>query len=215
MTYAMQTAASVSLSVASSAALRTLAIVGSHLSPATGALLLAIGLAGCGGGGGGSSDSGSGSKSSSSAGADCSYKDQVSADERSRANACGIQVSGAYGAADARLQQIIQACQAGQKAAADADYANAYTKLVQYARDNSSALSCGSGSNSAVIATPSAKTYYNFCGKTSGSSRSGSCWGPVSRDDGGCGNVSGYTYIGQYGSQSACISARDSWLAGR
>jgi hypothetical protein len=70
----------------------------------------------------------------------------VSASERTQSNACGIQVSGAYGAADARLQQIIQACQLGQKAAADTDYAGPYTKLVQFARDNSKALSCGTSS---------------------------------------------------------------------
>ena len=109
-------------------------------------------LAGCGGSGseGSSSTSSSGGSSSSSAG-NCSYTDLVTASERSQANSCGIQVSAGYGAADARLQQIIQACQSGQKSAADTDYSGPYTKLVQSARATSSALSCGSG-NSGVKA---------------------------------------------------------------
>ena len=80
-------------------------------------------LAGCGGSGseGSSSTSSSGGSSSSSA-ANCKYDDKVTPGERELANSCGIQVSAGYGAADARLQQIIQACQSGQKSAADTDY---------------------------------------------------------------------------------------------
>lgn len=178
---------------------------------------LLLALAACGGGDSSGSTGGSGGGSSpggsSSGGANCNYPDLVTGSERAQANACGIQVSGAYGAADARLQQIIQACQAGQKAAADADYAGPYTKLVQYARDNSKALSCG-GSNGPVLPNPSTQSYYNFCAKTSGSTKTGSCWGPVFKDDGGCGDNS-FTYMNQYGSSGACITARDNWLKAR
>jgi len=178
-----------------------------------------LALAACGGGDSssstGSSGGGSSPGGSSSSGANCNYPDKVTASERAQANACGIQVSGAYGAADARLQQIIQACQLGQKAAADADYAGPYTKLVQYARDVSKELSCGSGGGSGpVLPNPSTQTYYNFCAKTSGNTKYGSCWGPVFKDDGGCSDNS-YTYMNQYSSSSACITARDSWLKAR
>lgn len=180
--------------------------------------LLAVGvllvLSACGGGSSsGSSSSGASSGGSSSSGASCNYADKVTASERSQANACGIQVSGAYGAADARLQQIIQACQLGQKAAADADYAGPYTRLVEFARDNASALSCGS-SNGPVLPNPSTQSYYNFCAKTSGQTKTGSCYGPLFQDDGDCGDSS-FTYVRQYASSSACIAGRDSWLNSR
>ena len=172
-------------------------------------------LAGCGGSGseGSSSTSSSGGSSSSSAG-NCSYTDLVTASERSQANSCGIQVSAGYGAADARLQQIIQACQSGQKSAADTDYSGPYTKLVQSARATSSALSCGSGNSGVNLpnpSNPSSQTFYNQCGKTSGSQKTGSCYGPVFQNEGGCGDSS-FTYINQYSSSSACITARNNWL---
>lgn len=172
-------------------------------------------LAGCGGSGseGSSSTSSSGGSSSSSAG-NCSYTDLVTASERSQANSCGIQVSAGYGAADARLQQIIQACQSGQKSAADTDYSGPYTKLVQSARATSSALSCGSGNSGVNLpnpSNPSSQTFYNQCGKTSGSQKTGSCYGPVFQNEGGCGDSS-FTYINQYSSSSACTTARNNWL---
>ena len=172
-------------------------------------------LAGCGGSGseGSSSTSSSGSGSSSSA-ANCNYDDKVTADERKLANSCGIQVSAGYGAADARLQQIIQACQSGQKSAADTDYSGPYTKLVQSARATSAALSCGSGNSGGNLpnpSNPSSQTFYNQCGKTSGSQKTGSCYGPVFQNEGGCGDSS-FTYINQYASSSACTTARNNWL---
>lgn len=172
-------------------------------------------MAGCGGSGSEGSNSTSSSGGSSSSGsASCNYTDLVTASERSQANACGIQVSGGYGAADARLQQIIQACQSGQKAAADTDYAGPYTKLVQSARATSSALSCGSGNSGVNLpnpSNPSSQTFYNLCGKTSGSLKTGSCYGPVFQNEGGCGDNS-FTYIGQYASSSACVTARTNFL---
>lgn len=183
------------------------AVLSKWRSPSLSAIVLVLALSGCGGGGSTSSGYSGGS---SSGGSSCTYKDMVSASERTQSNACGIQVSGAYGAADARLQQIIQACQLGQKAAADTDYAGPYTKLVQFARDNSKALSCGTSSGP-VLPNPSSQTYYNFCSKTSGNTRYGSCYGPVFRDDGGCGDGT-YTYVRQYSSFSTCIAARDSYL---
>jgi hypothetical protein len=179
------------------------------------AVCIPLFLTACGGGDskGSSTTASSGSGSSSSA-ANCNYTDMIGPDERQRANACGIQVSGGYGAADARLQQIIQACQSGQKAAADADYAGPYTKLVQSARATSSALSCGSGNTGGNLpnpSNPSSQTFYNFCGKTSGNLKTGSCWGPVFQNEGGCSDRS-FTYFGQYASSSACIVARDKWL---
>ena len=172
-------------------------------------------LAGCGGSGSeGSSSTSSSGGSSSSSSANCSYTDLVTASERSQANSCGIQVSAGYGAADARLQQIIQACQSGQKSAADTDYSGPYTKLVQSARATSSALSCGSGNSGVNLpnpSNPSSQTFYNQCGKTSGSQKTGSCYGPVFQNEGGCGDSS-FTYINQYSSSSACTTARNNWL---
>ena len=172
-------------------------------------------LAGCGGSGSeGSSSTSSSGGSSSSSSANCSYTDLVTASERSQANSCGIQVSAGYGAADARLQQIIQACQSGQKSAADTDYSGPYTKLVQSARATSSALSCGSGNSGVNLpnpSNPSSQTFYNQCGKTSGSQKTGSCYGPVFQNEGGCGDSS-FTYINQFSSSSACTTARNNWL---
>lgn len=178
------------------------------------AVCVLLALSACGGGTtSGSSSSGSASGGSSSGGGSCNYADKVTASERSQANACGIQVSAAYGAADARLQQIIQACQLGQKAAADADYAGPYTQLVQYARDTAKTLQCGSSSGPSLPNT-STQSYYNFCAKTAGNTRYGSCYGPVFRDEGGCGDSS-YTYMRQYASSNACITARNNWLNSR
>ena len=184
----------------------------------TGAVLLALSLSGCGGGdsssstGSGSTNSGSGGSTSSSS---CNnYKDLVDSNERSRANSCGIQVSGNYGNADSHLQQVIAACQQGAKAEAEKHYNEVYKKAVQYARDVSKELGCGS-SNSPSIITPSAQTYYNMCGKITSSRRiAASCYGPVRQAQGGCGDgdYDSYTYISQYSSLSTCISARDSWL---
>jgi hypothetical protein len=176
-------------------------------------------LAACGGGDSSSSvGSGGGSSTGSGGGANggCNYPDKITAAERQQSNACGIQVSGAYGAADARLQQIIQACQLGQKAAADADYAGPYAKLVQFARDNAKALNCG-GDNGPTLPNPSTQTYYNFCAKTTSSMKYGSCFGPVYKDAGGCGSgeYASYTYMSQFSSASACITARDKWLNAR
>ena len=172
-------------------------------------------VVGCGGSGseGSSSTSSSGGGSSSSA-ANCKYDDMVTASERKLANSCGIQVSAGYGAADARLQQIIQACQSGQKAAADTDYSGPHTKLVKSARATSAALSCGSGNSGGNLpnpSNPSSQTFYNQCGKTSGSQKTGSCYGPVFQNEGGCGDGA-FTYINQHASSSACTTARDNWL---
>ncbi len=186
------------------------------ISPSFIASVLVSGLmAGCGGGEseGSSNTSSSGGGSSSSA-ASCNYTDMIKSKERAEANACGIQVSGGYGAADARLQQIIQACQSGQKAAADTDYKGPYTKLVENARATSSALSCGSGNTGTNLpnpSNPSSQTFYNFCGKTTGSVKTGSCYGPVFQNEGGCGDGS-FIYVNQHATSSACIAARTNWL---
>lgn len=183
-------------------------------SPTLSTIFLVLALSGCGGGesSSGASSGGSSSGGSSSAGgSSCNYTDLVTTKERTESNACGIQVSGAYGAADARLQQIIQACQLGQKAAANADYDGPYTKLVQFARDNSKALSCGSSNNGPVLPNPSTQTYFNFCTKTSGNTKTGSCWGPVFKDDGGCSDGT-FTYVSQSSNSSACLAARDNFL---
>lgn len=171
-------------------------------------------MVGCGGGSSEGSSNTSSSGSGSSGAANCVYQDMISASERDKASTCGIQVSGGYGAADARLQQIIQACQSGQKAAADADYAGPYTKLVQSARATSTALSCGSGNSGGNLpnpSNPSSQTFYNLCGKTNGNLKTGSCYGPVFQNEGGCGDGS-FTYINQYASSNACITARGNWL---
>ena len=180
----------------------------------TASLILTLGLSGCGGedsgsssGSSGSSGSGGGTSSSSA----CNYEDLIKPDERSKANSCGIQVSGNYGMADSHLQQVIAACKLGEKAKADAHYNDVYKKAVQYAKDVSKTLSCGSGSNTALPNT-STQTYFNMCGKVSATQRFGSCYGPVLQGEGGCGNVDGYTYMSQHSSSSACVTARDSWL---
>ena len=180
----------------------------------TASLILTLGLSGCGGedsgsssGSSGSSGSGGGTSSSSA----CNYDDMISSGERTKANSCGIQVSGSYGVADSHLQQVIAACKLGEKAKADAHYNDVYKKAVQYAKDVSKTLSCGSGSNTALPNT-STKTYFNMCGKVSATQRFGSCYGPVLQGEGGCGNVDGYTYMSQHSSSSACVTARDSWL---
>lgn len=178
------------------------------------------GGSGSGSGAGGESSGGSGSgtgggTSGGSSGGGCSYKDEVGASERGQANACGIQVSGAYGAADAKLQEIIRACQSGQKAAADAGYTAQYLRLVQFARDNSTALSCG-GANTPVLPAPvgpnpSTQTYYNFCGKTTTTQYIAGCYGPVRRGVGGCGDNS-FTYFSQLDSSKACEAEKTKWL---
>ena len=136
----------------------------------------------------------------------------ISASERAQSNACGIQVSGAYGTADSHLNQVISACKLGEKVKADDHDNTVYKKAVQYARDNSKALSCGTGGGTSVVTPPSTPTYYNMCGKVSGNTRTGRCYGPVRKDEGGCGSDDGFTYISQYSSSNACIGARDSWL---
>ena len=189
-----------------------------RLRLSTSAAALAL-LAACGGGDSSSSIGSAGGGATGSGGSTnggCNYPDKITASERQQANSCGIQVSGAYGTADARLQQIIQACQLGQKAAADADYAGPYTKLVNFARDNAKALNCG-GNNGPALPDTSSQTYYNFCGKTSSTTKYGVCYGPVKKEQGGCGSgeYASYTYISQHTSSSACITARDKWLNSR
>lgn len=180
---------------------------------AASALLVGL-LVGCGGNGEGTSNTSSSGNASSPSTANCNYPDLITSDQRSKANSCGTQVSGAYGAADARLQALIQACQLGSKLAADADYAGPYTKLVKFAGDNASTLSCGSGNTGPNLpnpSNPSSQTFYNQCGKTSGNQKIGSCYGPVFENQGGCGDGS-FTYFTQHASSSACITARDQWL---
>jgi hypothetical protein len=192
----------------------------SRIANATCLVTLAT-IAGCGGGSssttsssGSGTSSGSSSSSSSSSGGSCSYADKITASERSTANSCGIQVSGAYAQADNGLASVIAACQQGQKATADAYYASTYTQMVAYARSNSSALSCG-GSNGPTLPNTSAATYYNFCveQKTSGGriSYTGVCSGPYKQNEGGC--PSGYSNnVGQYSSMSSCTTAGQNWL---
>lgn len=180
-------------------------------------LLLALSLSGCGGGdsssstGTSSGSSGSGSSGSGSS-SSCNYTDLISSSERAQANACGIQVSGSYGMADSHLQQVIAACQKGAKTEADKHYNDVYKKAVQYARDSSKALNCGGSNTTPNIVTPSSQTYYNMCGKTSSTLLTGACYGPVRQGEGGCGGAEGFTYISQHSSQSACTTARESWL---
>ncbi|MBF5002786.1 hypothetical protein [Diaphorobacter caeni] len=175
-------------------------------------LFLALGLPGCGGGSDSSSTTTSGGSSSGGGSSSaCNYTDLVTSSERAQANSCGIQVSGAYGNADAHLGQVIAACKQGKKAEADAHYENVYKKAVQYARDNAKTLNCG-GNNGPTLPNPSTQSYYNMCGKVSNSQRVGLCYGPLFKDQGGCGSSQGFTYISQHSSESACVSARTSWL---
>jgi hypothetical protein len=174
--------------------------------------LLAAGslLAACGGGD--DSPSSSGGSSSSASGASCNYADKVTSSERQQANQCGIQVSGNYAQADSGLASVISACQAGEKATADAYYAGTYTQMVSYARSVAKQLSCGSNT-SPTLPNTSTQTYYNLCWKwgSGNSTYTAACYGPVQQGVGGCGD-SAYNHLGQYGSQSACITARDTWL---
>jgi hypothetical protein len=174
-------------------------------------------LSGCGGGST-SSDSGSGSGglggSSSSGGGSCNYTDLVSASERTQANACGIQVSANYAAAQSSLESAIALCQRGNKTDADTTYEQ-YKKIVKVAQGTSEALSCG-GSNGPVLPeAPSAQTYYNMCIKTTGIGGtlkySGSCFGPVKKGESDCGN-DGTSYVSQHASQSACTTAGTAYL---
>jgi hypothetical protein len=181
--------------------------------------LSAVGiLAGCGGGSDSSSSlaSSGSSGSSSSAGGNCNYADKVTASERAQANACGIQVSGNYGQADSGLASVIAACQAGEKAKADAYYAGTYQQMVDYARTVSKTLSCGTNT-SPTLPNNSTQTYYNFCAQnksvTSTPLWGGSCWGPVKQGEGGCPTDGGkYTYVSQYASSSACGTAAQAWV---
>ena len=185
------------------------------------AVLLAFGLTGCGGGSSGSSSStsgGSGSSSgsgssgsgSSSSGA-CNYPDLITASERAQANSCGIQVSGAFGNADSYLNQAIEACQKGHKTEADDYYNNTYKKAVEYARSVARTLNCG-GDNGPTLPNPSTQTYYNMCGKTTSTTRSTYCYGPMFKDQGGCGSgQDGFVYMAQYSSLNACTAAATTW----
>jgi hypothetical protein len=175
-----------------------------------------LGLTACGGASSSGSSSGSSgssaSSSSSASGSGCNYADKITASERSQASACGIQVSGNYAQADSGLASVISACQAGQKATADAYYAGTYQQMVTYARSVSATLSCGTNT-APTLPNTSTQTYYNFCVKnlsiSTTPSYSGSCYGPVQQGDGGC--ASG-NYISQYSSNSSCQSAGQAWL---
>lgn len=179
------------------------------------AMLGLAALSGCGGGDESSSGpSSSGSTSSSSSGASCNYPDKISSSERSQANACGIQISGNFAQADSGLASVIAACQQGKKTIADDYYAGTYTDMVNYARNVSSALSCGT-STAPALPNTSSQTYYNFCAQSTVSSGKitwlGSCFGPVRQGEGGCG-TGGYSYITQYGSSATCTSSGQAWL---
>lgn len=154
----------------------------------------------------------SSSSTSSAAGGNCNYSDKISASERSQASQCGIQVSGNYAQADSGLASVIAACQAGQKAKADAYYTSTYQQMVDYARSVSAALSCDTNTAPALPNT-STQTYFNFCVKnlsfSSTPSYSGSCYGPVKQGEGGCATGN---YIAQYNSQSNCMSSGQNWL---
>lgn len=169
--------------------------------------------------GGGDSDSSSPSTSSSS-GSDCNYKDQISASERDAANACGIQVSGNYAQADSGLQSVVAACQKGEKAKADAYYTSTYAQMVSYARSVADTLSCRTSTSSPKPTSPtlpntSQASFYNFCVRQTAVAGKityeGSCSGPFQQFSGAC--ASGYsTNIGQYSSQSACMTAGQAWV---
>lgn len=172
-----------------------------------------LGLTACGGGSDSSSDSGSSTISTSAAsGGGCNYSDKITASERSQASQCGIQVSGNYAQADSGLASVIAACQAGEKAKADAYYAGTYQQMVDYARSVSATLSCGTNT-APTLPNVSTQTYYNFCVKNRSISTtplySGSCYGPVQQGEGGCGDGN---YIAQYSSLSICTSSGQNWL---
>ncbi|MDB5900126.1 MAG: hypothetical protein JWP22_411 [Ramlibacter sp.] len=174
-------------------------------------------LAGCGGGSESTTPSSSSSGSSSSGGGSCNYPDKITASERAQANSCGIQVSGNYGQADSGLASVIAACQAGEKAKADAYYAGTYQQMVDYARQVSKTLSCGSSSNSPALPNTSTQSYYNFCAQntsiTSTPRWTGKCIGPFKQGESGCPTDGGkYTYVDQYSSLSACSTAAQNWL---
>lgn len=182
----------------------------------TASLILTLGLSGCGGedsgsssGSSGSSGSGGGTSSSSA----CNYDDMISSGERTKANSCGIQVSGSYGVADSHLQQVIAACKIGEKAKADAHYNDVYKKAVKYAKDVF-ALECSSTNITSELpqTNTDTNTNYNMCGRVDVNVLKALCYGPVRTGVAGCGNSEGYTYMSQHKSSSACIAARDSWL---
>lgn len=179
-------------------------------------------LGGCGGGdseSSGSSSSPTSSTSSSSGGA-CNYADKISASERARANACGVQVSALYAQADSLLKEVIATCQQGQKASADAYYSSTYTQSVNYARSSAAALSCSTTSSSSTSTAPTLAnntpaSYYNFCvNQVAVGGRltyTGVCSGPYQQFAGTC--PSGYSNnVAQYSSQSACMTAGQAWL---
>jgi hypothetical protein len=193
-------------------------------------------LAACGGGSSGSdslfssgssssASGGSGSGSGSAGGtlAGCGYADLISSSERAQANECGIQVSAAYGQATSYLAAAIATCQKGDKTTADSIYNEQYKKTVTVARGTSEALSCGTANGGITVAQPSSsQSFHNFCNRTTVSGTKtnyeGSCYGPVVKDQFGCGSPGSggaYTYVTQYSSESACLAARDTWLKSR
>lgn len=105
----------------------------------------------------------------------CNYTDRVGASNRALGNSCGIQVSAFVAQADLRLQMIIQACRAGNKAAADREYNDQYDKIIRVMHSAFEATSCGNTSGTGV-STDSGGTsgfgtnlVYHVCTRTSGS----------------------------------------------
>ena len=185
-----------------------------QLSPFA-ALALALTVGGCGGALDaltGTSSSSSSSSSSSASSASCSgYVDVISSTVRSNANAdaqCSLQIANA----DSYLSAAKAACASGNTAGAAAYYTQ-YQQVADYATGVVKTLCPGSGSSSSSGPALPVTTYNLFtCVTSSGRLQAAACSAASSINSAQIG-CTWYNAGSNYGSQDACISARDRLLA--
>lgn len=155
------------------------------------------------------------SDTSSAGGGSCGYSELLSASEREAANACGIQVSSQFLAADGYLEAAIDACQQGYVTEADDFYAN-YESQVQQARSVAEGFDCAPGSTGGGggFEDPTDETYYILCSATLEGTVYAGCFGPVQYSDSNCPTEDGisYNYVSRYGSRAECVAGRDNFF---
>jgi len=155
------------------------------------------------------------SDTSSAGGGGCGYSDLISASEREAANACGIQVSSQFLAADAYLEAAIESCQMGYVTEATSYYSS-YESQVQQARSVAQGFDCtpGSTGGGGGFEDTSDQTYYILCSATLEGTVYAGCFGPVQYSDSNCPTDAGisYNYVSRHESRNACISGRDSFF---
>jgi hypothetical protein len=147
----------------------------------------------------------SGSSSSKS----CNLTEIITSADRKAASGDG-QCSPQIANADASFALAVSLCESGK------DYTatyNQYKQIADYAKKSNASMGCGS-STAPTVETPQtvSPSKYNVCvGYTNGGKTANAhCYGPVAAYDSDCGGE--LSYLGQYSSESSCITSRDNWV---